>query len=160
MPLHRVKQKKEERWIFNVSGAIPPEWNMFMILSNSYIENHYLDSENLPSRSTLSFDQKMLNYRWNLFATALLQAAHENIPKKKFSTKLHRDKQVSDNLWHLQKQTSLLNNIYSIIHSYIYDLHGSATKEAQIQRLWSLNSELSKRSCLLTINGKYKDAKG
>jgi len=89
--------------------------------------------------------------------SAIKQAAHEAIPKKKISPFLNTDNKLSDELIHLRKQTSLLNNIYALLHYWLYDLHGSTIKAANIQRKWTLNGDLSRRSCLLNINKQYDD---
>ena len=157
LPLHRKKQKQEWRTIFDVSNATKQEWDDFISIQDDKFVLLQEQPTDLPRSSPLSVDQCFLNYNWHLFVTAIKQAAHETIPKKKFSPFLNTNNKLSEDLIHLRKQTSLLNNIYALIHNWLYDLRGSSIKAANIQRKWTLNGDLSRRSCLLTINKQYNN---
>src|SRR5439155_9041347 len=109
----------------------------------------------LPHRSSLNYDHRVLNYQWQIFKTAILQLAHNTLPKRKVSPYIYQDKSTLDKLKHLQLQNSLLNQIYYIIHQFLYD-----TAKNNLQYQWTHKKPDNKCTCLLEINSQYADTDG
>src|SRR2546429_9602030 len=84
---------------------------------------------------------------------AILQSAHSTLLKRKVSPYIYQDKSTSDELKHLQLQNLLLNQIYYIIHQFLYD----TTKLNKLQYQWTYKKPVNKRTCLLEINSQYTD---
>ena len=110
----------------------------------------------LPHRSSLNYDHRVLNYQWQIFKTAILQSAHNTLPKRKVSPYIYQDKLTSDELKHLQLQNSLLNQIYYIIHQFLYE----NAKLNQLQYQWTYKKPVNNRTCLLKINSQYANTDG
>ena len=142
MPQHRRKQKQEWRWSFDVSSATTDEWFNFTLLASQRLQALDEKADRLPSQSSLTFDQWLLNYRWHNFKDSLIQTAHETLPKKRTSPYIYRDKSVSDELKHLQYQTVLLNRIYYIIYQFTYDLNGSHSKALKNYKAFGPQKEI------------------
>ncbi|HVH96762.1 MAG TPA: reverse transcriptase domain-containing protein, partial [Bacillus sp. (in: firmicutes)] len=88
--------------------------------------------------------------------TALTQSAHDTLKKRMVSPYIYQDKSASDELRHLQLQNSLLNQIYYIIHQFLYE-----TKDIKkLQHQWTFKKPASKRTCLLEINSQYANTDG
>src|SRR3954449_3983145 len=110
----------------------------------------------LSHRSSLNYDHRVLNYQWQQFKTALTQLAHNTLTKNRVSPYIYQDKSASDELRHLQLQNSLLNQIYYIIHQFLYK-----TKDIKkLQYQWTFKKPASKRTCLLEINSQYANTDG
>ena len=109
----------------------------------------------LSYRSSLNYDHRVLNYQWQIFKTAILQLAHNTLPKRKVLPYIYQDKSTSDKLKHLQLQNSLLNQIYYIIHQFLYD-----TAKNNLQYQWTHKKPVNKCTCLLEINSQYADTDG
>ena len=126
-------------------------WSEF----NTQAEQKLTDMKNKRShllhRSFLSYDHRVLNYQWQMFKTAIMKATHKIILKRKVSPYIYQDKSTSEELKHLQLQNSLLNQIYFIIHQFLYE----SKKINQLQYQWTYKKPASKRTCLLEINSQY-----
>src|SRR5439155_20543570 len=96
----------------------------------------------LSHRSSLNYDHRVLNYQWQIFKMAILQSAHSTLLKRKVSSYIYQDKSTSDELKHLQLQNSLLNQIYYIIHQFLYD----NAKLNQLQYQWTYKKLVNKRT--------------
>src|SRR5688572_14440144 len=98
--------------------------------------------------------------QWYQFKQSLMQAAHASLPKKHVSPYIHRDKSASDDLRHLQLQTSLLNRIYHTLHQFIYEVTPHSSKAFHLQSLWHSDKLgiRSRRSCLLEIASQYRNS--
>src|SRR4051795_9165506 len=79
----------------------------------------------------------------------------DTLPKKKISPYIYQDKSTSDELKHLQLQTSLLNQIYYTVYQFLYETAKSYTKAKQLQYLWTDKKPACRRSCLININSQY-----
>src|SRR4051794_23997096 len=160
LPKHRRFQKQEWRWFFNVKMITQEEWAKFNEKAAQYLDKFENNQCRFPHRSSLNYDHKALNYQWQGFKTALIKAAHDTLPKKKISPYIYQDKSTSDELKHLQLQTSLLNQIYHTIYQFLYETNGSQIKAKQLQHLWTDKQPACRRSCLVEINSQYKNSVG
>src|SRR4051812_50164168 len=105
----------------------------------------------LSHRSSLNYDHRVLNYQWQQFKTALTQSAHDTLKKRMVSSYIYQDKSASDELRHLQLQNSLLNQIYYILHQFIYETKD--IKKFHYKCIFKKHS--SKYTGLLEINSKF-----
>src|SRR4051812_14863539 len=135
LPKYRRSQKQEWRWFFNVKIATQEEWVKFNEKATQYLDKFENNQCRFSHRSSLNYDHKALNYQWQGFKTALIKAAHDTLPKKKISPYIYQDKSTSDELKHLQLQTSLLNQIYYTVYQFLYETSTSYTKAKQLQYL-------------------------
>ena len=131
-------------------------WSEFNTQAEQILVNMENKHSCLLHCSSLSYDHRVLNYQWQMFKTAIMKAAHKTILKRKVSPYIYQDKSTSEELKHLQLQNSLLNQIYFIIHQFLYE----SKKIDQLQYQWTYKKSASKRTCLLEINSQYVDTNG
>src|SRR2546421_10192112 len=88
LPNHRVKQKGEQRTVFNFKACQQKDWDEYRKLVDERLQFNMANSK-APIKSTLSADKKSLNHKWQIFKDSILQAAKASLKTRKFG---HKDK--------------------------------------------------------------------
>src|SRR3989440_204010 len=120
LPIHRVKQKKEHRTVFNFKKCTTEHWDAF----KSQVEDQLLTTSNLelvntsPISSTLPVKRINLNSRWQIFKDTVMQAAKASLPRKKLINNSHDN--TPEQLIVIRSHLSSLNKIFSFIIRVLY----------------------------------------
>ena len=79
---HHVKQKGEKRTVFNLKACQQQEWDEFRKQVDERLQYNMANSTVL-TKSTLSYEKKSLNHKWQIFKNSILQAAKMSLKTKK-----------------------------------------------------------------------------
>jgi hypothetical protein len=162
LPIHRLKQKHEQRSYFNVAAATEDNWDDYRShITSNLSSNHH--SSSLPVHSTLPFNKQVLNSLWHTFRSTVTDAAKAHLPIKRVSPDAFKKLQDDEQLVNLRLHLRQLNRIFSFLTDLTF--HSSSKMPFhQAQHLWSAhrpsNSDKtddsdSFRSCLVAINKAY-----
>src|SRR5947207_2569177 len=86
MPNHQVKQKGEQRTVFNLKAFQQKNWDKYKKLVDEHLQFNIANSA-APTKSTFLADKKSLNHKWQIFKDSILQAAKASLKTKKFGYK-------------------------------------------------------------------------
>jgi hypothetical protein len=147
LPLHRRKQKKEWRTIYDLKNTNDTQWAQFKTLLATHL-SHFENNHFFPISFTLHPDVVMLNYKWTIFRRSTIAAANEALPTKKISPYLSDS---SGELYQLRSIKACLNTInqtYSLLSHICFPLIDRSSLH-QLEFEWSRKPELNKRSLLI-----------
>src|SRR6266480_929185 len=134
---YRVKQKGEQRTVFNLKACQQKNWDEYKKLVNECLQFNMANSA-APTKSTLSADKKSLNYKWQILKNSILQAAKASLKTKKFG---HKDRDnASNRLITLRHHLTILNKIFAFLTSVVFpslNKHRTTTGFAKLQNIWS-----------------------
>src|SRR2546423_15612939 len=86
LPNHRMKQKGEQRTVFNFKACQQKDWDEYRKIVDKCLQFNMANSV-APTKSTLSADKKSLNHKWQIFKDSILQAAKASLKTKKLGYK-------------------------------------------------------------------------
>src|SRR6266480_3241316 len=151
LPNYRVKQKGEQRTVFNLKVCQQKDWDKYRKLVDERLQFNMANSA-APTKSTLSANKKSLNYKWQIFKDSILQAANASLKTKRFGYK-NKDN-ASDKLITLRHHLIILNKIFAFLTSVIFSSLNkcrTTTGFAKLQNIWS------GRKDQLPLSALYKD---
>src|SRR6266480_2528419 len=90
LPNYRVKQKGEQRTVFNFKACQQKDWDEYRKLVNERLQFNMANSA-APTKSTFSANKKSLNHKWQIFKNSILQAAKASLKTRKFGHKNRDD---------------------------------------------------------------------
>jgi hypothetical protein len=152
LPIHRRKQKKEWREVYDLKMTNDEAWKNFTKETNLSLSS-ISTTHKFPLRSTFSKEQVTLNYRWFIFRKSTTDAAKKSIPVKFITPDAIGKSKDSSDLADIKIYIKLLQHSINVLMEICHPT--ATTKIHRLQYEWSGKAIPNGKSTYLDMCKRY-----